>query len=190
MPFLLRMREASFGLGGAAVGPLTLDVLPGERAVRVFGDAREAKIAALLAAGIVKASAGSVLIDQFDPRVQSAHCKRIAAFVPNAPLPFAEPSEFERYVGYRAALWGIDAIRAVTHAKILVERLAGVHEAFVYPLAAALVAGPKLIVLDRPQPAYAAQIVAAIGPRAIFSTHLSESAARAFMQEVRTQART
>src|SRR5580692_8339945 len=90
LSFLLRMREASFGASGAPIGPVTLDVGPGERAARAFGTAREAGVVALLAAGIVKASTGCVLLDQYDPRVQSAHCKRIAAFVPHAPLPLEE----------------------------------------------------------------------------------------------------
>ena len=41
------------------------------------------------------------------------------------------------------------------------------HEAFAYPLVGALIAMPKLLVLDRPQPAYAEQILAAAGRRAV-----------------------
>lgn len=175
------MRDASFNASGAAVGPVTLDVQPGERAARVFGSAREANVVALLAAGIVKAGCGCVLIDQFDPRVQSAHCKRIAAFVPHAALPLDE-SEFEPYIAYRAALWGVETMRAVAHAKLLMERLDGMHEAFAYPLVGALVGSPKLLVLDRPQPAYASYVLAAAGPRAIFSTHVSAAAAAAFCE--------
>ena len=55
---------------------------------------------------------GCVLIDEYDPRVQSVHCKRIARFVPHDPLPLDEPG-FERYIGYRAALWNIDPVGAV-----------------------------------------------------------------------------
>lgn len=174
------MREAAFSARGAAAGPIALGVGPGERVARVFSSAREAEIVALMAAGIVKATTGSVLIDQFDPRVQPAHCKRVVAFVPHAPLPLDDDGEFERYVAYRAALWNVDATRAVAHAKLVLERLSGVHEAFAYPLAAALAGSPKLVVLDRPQTAYCAQILAAIGPRAAFSTHLDASAAAAF----------
>jgi ABC-type taurine transport system ATPase subunit len=182
------MREASFGTSAAAVGPITLDVHPGERVVRVFAGPREATIAAMLAAGIAKAASGSVLIGQFDPRVQSAHCKRIAAFVPHAALPLPDESEFERYIAYRAALWGVDPMRAIAQAKLLMERLEGVHEAFAYPLAGALVAAPELLVLDRPQSAYARQIIDAIGPRAMFSTHLHAAAAEAFSDAARSSA--
>ena len=182
------MREASFGSAGSKVGPVTLEVAAGEHTARAFASPREASIVALLAAGIVKASSGSVLLDQYDPRVQSAHCKRIAAFVPHAPLPL-EDAEFERYIAYRAALWNVEPMRAVAHAKLLLERLDGMHEAFAFSLAAALVGGPKILVLDRPQAAYVAQIMAAAGPRAIFSTHVSAAAADRFSQSKPQEAR-
>jgi ABC-type taurine transport system ATPase subunit len=181
LSFLLRMREACFAARGAPVGPVTLDVDPGERAALVCASVREANVVALLAAGIVKAGSGCVLLDQYDPRVQPAHCKRVAAFVPHDPLPLAG-LEFERYVAYRAALWGLDPRRALAHAKLLMERLEGVHEAFAVPLAGALVCNPKILILDRPQPVHAACIVAAAGPRAIFSTHLNAADAGAFQR--------
>src|SRR6185437_5495542 len=125
LSFLLRMREAAFAARGAAAGPIALDVAPGERVARVFAGSREAEIAALMAAGIVKATSGSVLIDQYDPRIQPAHCKRVVAFVPYAPLPLVDDREFERYVAYRAALWNVDATRAVAHARLVLELLHG-----------------------------------------------------------------
>jgi hypothetical protein len=176
---ILRMREACFRARGAPVGPVTLDVAPGERFASVFTSSRDAAVVALMAAGIVKAGSGSVLIGEFDPRVQSVHCKRIAGYVPHAPSRIAE-ADFERYVAYRAALWNVDPMRAIAHAKLLMERLAGMHEAFAYSIAGALIASPSLLVLDRPQPEYVRQIVAAAGPRAIFSTHVVPSAAQAF----------
>lgn len=176
---ILRMREACFTARGIPVGPVTVDVAPGERVARVFASGRDAAVVALMAAGVVKAGSGSVLIGEFDPRVQSVHCKRIAGYVAHAPSRIAE-SEFERYVAYRAALWNVDPMRASAHAKLLMERLNGLHEALAYSIAGALIASPSLLVLDRPQPAYAQQIFAAAGPRAIFSTHLTRAAADAF----------
>ena len=80
-------------------------------------------------------------------------------------------------------------MRAIAHAKLVLERLEGVHEAFAYPLAAALVGAPKLLVLDRPQAAYAPQIVAAAGLRAVFSTHVNDVSARAYSPELRERVR-
>lgn len=176
---ILRMREACFNARGAPVGPITVSVEPGERVARVFASGRDAAVVALMASGIVKAGSGSVLIGEFDPRVQSVHCKRIAAYVPHAPSRVAE-SEFDRYVAYRAALWTVDPRRAHAHAKLLMERLSGMHEALAYSIAGALISSPSLLVLDRPQSEYARQIFAAAGPRAVFSTHVTEAAADAF----------
>lgn len=120
-----------------------------------------------------------MLIDDYDPRVQSVHCKRVAALVPHEPLDVGE-RDFARCIAYRAALWGVDAARALAHAKRLLEKLDGMHEAFAYPLAAALAVEPRLVVVDRPQPAYAAQIASAVGSLAMLSTHASPAAARAF----------
>jgi hypothetical protein len=175
------MREASFGASNSPVGPVTLDLRAGESAARVFASPRDANVVALLAAGIVKATIGCVLIDQYDPRVQSAHCKRVAAFVPHAPLSLGD-AEFARYIAYRAALWDVEPRRALAHAKLLMERLDGMHEAFAYPLVGALVSNPKLLVLDRPQPAYASYIMAVAGARAIFSTHVQAVASEPFMR--------
>ncbi|HTX58358.1 MAG TPA: hypothetical protein VMH02_01690 [Verrucomicrobiae bacterium] len=179
MGYLLKMCEARFVAGRPPAGPFTLRVCDRERVAAVFGNARDASIAAMLAAAIVKAGEGSVLIDEFDPRVQPVHCKRVVAFVPHDPLPLEE-TDFRRYIAYRAALWGIDGMRALAHAQLLIERLEGVHEAFAYPIAGALIASPKLLVLDRPAAAYARCILAAAGPRAVFSTHETSAAARAF----------
>ena len=176
---VLRMREACFIAGGSPIGPLTVDVSAGALVARTVVSAREASVTALLAAGIVKAGTGIVLIEEYDPRVQPAHCKRAVGFVPHAPLSIGE-SEFEWYVKYRAALWNVDPDRALSHAKLTLERLEGVHEAFAYPIAAALISSPTLLVLDRPQAEHAERIIAAAGPRAIFSTHVSAAAADAF----------
>jgi ABC-type taurine transport system ATPase subunit len=179
------MRDARFLARGAPVGPVTLSVGAGERVALVFDESRDASIVAMLAAGIVKANAGSVSIDEYDPRVQPVHCKRAVAFVPHDPLPLDVPG-FQSYIRYRAELWGIDPSGAWAHAKLLLERLEGVHEAFAYPLAGALIAAPKLLVLDRPQPAYAERILAAAGARAIFSTHCSDAAAQRFASRPRS----
>jgi hypothetical protein len=120
-----------------------------------------------------------VLIDDYDPRVQSVHCKRIAGFVPHEPLQLDE-GDFPRYIAYRAALWNVEATAAQADARLLCERLEGMHEAFAFPLIGALIATPRLIVLDRPQPAYAVQILRAVEGRALLSTHTHPSNAAAF----------
>jgi ABC-2 type transport system ATP-binding protein len=173
------MREATFARGNASAGPVTLDLCSGEGAVLHCASGPEAAVIALLACGIVKASSGCVLIDDYDPRVQSAHCKRVAALVPHEPFSL-DDGEFARYIAYRAALWNVEPARARERAEHLRERLAGVHEAFAYPLIGALIGEPKLLVLDRPQMVYARRILDVVEGRALLSTHTDAAAARAF----------
>jgi len=178
-PLVIRMRDASFISDGVSiVPPQSLDVTAGSHVAQRCPTARQAYGLALLGAGLVKATQGSVLIGEYDPRVQPVHCRRIAAYVPHDPMPVS--SDFERYVDYRAALWNIDGARARTHAHLLLERLDGMHEAFAYPIVGALLGSPQVLVLDRPQLAYAKQILAAAGPCAIFSTHTDERAVDAY----------
>ena len=176
---LLRMREAGFANARVTVGPLTLDLDRGERLALRCATAHDATIVALLASGVAKASTGTVLIGDFDPHVQSAHCKRIAGFVPHEPLLITE-SEFVRYVAYRAALWNVDIELAYARAKESFSKLDGMHEALAFPLIGALVAAPQLLVMDRPPPAYAGQILAAAGEAALLTVHVDAVAASAF----------
>jgi hypothetical protein len=176
---LLRLREATFVAPGVSVGPLSLSLENGERAALTCATPRDAEIVALMAAGIVKSSNGSVLIGDFDPHVQSVACKRIAALVPHEPFALDE-GEFARYIAYRAALWNIELEHARMQVRLLQRRLAGMHEAFAVPLIGALIGAPKLIVIDRPQTMYAAQILEAVRGRALLSTHTDVAAARAF----------
>lgn len=160
-------------------GPVNVDLEPGCRAALRLGAPQEATAIALLAAGVAKATTGSVLIGDFDPRVQSVHCKRLAAFVPHEPLEL-DDGDFLRYVGYRAALWNVDAAAARAYSQELRERLNGMHEAFAFPLIGALIAQPQLVVLDRPQAAYAQRILAVLQGRALLSTHVQAESASAF----------
>ncbi len=174
------MRDASFLRSGeVVVPPTTLDVDPGTHVARLCATGREANAVAMMAAGLARCSQGNVLVGEFDPRVQPVHCKRIAAFVPHDPLVLAAGS-FARYIAYRAALWDIDPVRAHAHATLLLERLSSLHEAFAYPVVAALLPSPALLVLDRPSPSHAQAIKEAARGCAIFSTHVDRETAAAY----------
>ena len=181
---VLRMLDASYARDGTAcVAPVSLEVSRGERVAKRCGDAREARLLAMMAAALVKATNGIVLIGEFDPRVQPAHCKALASFVPHDPLPPGE-LRFDRLVAYRAALWNLDAAHARSRASALLERLDGIHEAFAFPIVAALLSAPALLVLDRPQHAWASKILNAARNCAVFSTHVEGESARAFAPEL------
>jgi len=167
------MRDALFaGEGAQPVGPISFDLRDGERMTLAFATDREASVAAMLAAAIVKPTAGSVLVDGFDSRVQPAACKRVVGYVPHDPLPLAR-ARFRELISYRAGLWGIDPGQAQSLADDLLARLGLVHEAFAYPLAAALVTSPRFLILDRPQAAYEATIDAAAAGCAVLTMRAS-----------------
>ena len=120
-----------------------------------------------------------MLVGDYDSRLQAVHCKRIAGFVPHEPLQL-DDGDFMRYVAYRAALWNVNAQAAIARARLLAERLEGMHEAFACPLIGALIGMPQLLVLDRPQPVYAQRILAVIENCALLSTHAQPANAAAF----------
>lgn len=185
---LLEMREAAFAQRGTPiVPPTTIALAEGERLAYACDTPRHAAVLALMAAGLAKPTSGSVFVAAFDPRIQPVQVKRITGYVPHEAVPH-DFSEFTTYIEYRAALWGLPRAQAVVQARALLARLEGVHEAFAYPLVGALLANPRLLVLDRPQWAYSEQIVEAAGRRAIFSTHASAREAQLFGAGVRTKA--
>lgn len=181
---LLEMRSAAFGRGGRVlVERITLALDEGSRLARVCQDGDAASALAKLACAMLRPTAGAVFVAAFDTAIQPAQVKRLASFVPHEVLPTGFRS-FESYVEYRADLAGIAHAQAVVHARSLRERLQGVHEAFALPLIGALIARPRLLVLDRPQPAYAAQILEVAQSIAVFSTHTGEADAQVFTKAV------
>jgi ABC-type uncharacterized transport system ATPase subunit len=179
---LLEMHDAAFELRRAEiVPPTTLALGEGERLAYACTTERSAAIVAMMAAGIAHPTSGRVFVGAFDPRIQPVQVKRLAGYVPHEAVSH-EFSSLTSYVEYRAALWGLPRAQSVVRARLLLERLEGVHEAFAYPLIGALLAGPRLVVLDRPQAAYAEQIVSAAGGCAIFSTHTSQRDAQRFLE--------
>ena len=170
---LLQLRDASFvQRGEPIVSCVTLSLDEGERLAYACNGDRCAAALAMMAAGLVKPTSGALYVGAFDPRIQPVQVKRIAGFVPHEAVPH-DFASFTRYVEYRAALWGLPRAESIVRARALLACLDGVHEAFAYPLVGALLSDPKLLVLDRPQAAYAPQILQAAGDRAIFSTHVS-----------------
>ena len=174
--YILRMRDAAYVRSGETiVAPTTLDLAPTERMARPCASAREAEALAMMGAALARATAGSVTIGEYDPRVQPVHCKRIAAFVPHDPLPLTQ-IDAQRYIAYRAALWDIDLDVARARAGKLLARLGHLHEAFAYPIVGALVPTPQLLVLDRPQAAFIEQILYAAEDCAVLIVQAGEDA--------------
>lgn len=174
------MRAASYARGGRTiVPPITLTLGDAERLAHPCGSEESASTIALMAAGLAKPTSGRVFIAAFDPRIQPVQVKRIVGYVPHEALQHDFPS-FNRYIEFRATLWGLPRAQSIVRARALLARLDGVHEAFAYPLVGALLTQPRLLVLDRPQAAYAQQILDLAQECAIFSTHVSERDADRF----------
>lgn len=177
---LLEIREAAYvHRGTPVITPVTLALEERARCAFACESGEAAAVLALMAAGLARPTSGTIFIAAFDPRIQPVQVKRIAGYVPYELVPH-EFSSFNRYIEYRAALWGLPRAQSVVHARSLLGRLEGVHEQFAYPLVGALLAQPRLLVLDRPQAVYAPQIFAAAQGCAIFSTHASTRDAERF----------
>lgn len=177
---ILEMRAAAYTLHGSCIaGPVTLALEEHAHLAYACENPRAASITAMLAAGLARATSGTVFVGAFDPRIQPVQVKRIAGFVAHEAHAH-DFSSFAKYVEYRAALWGIPRAQAIVRGRALLTLLEGVHEQFAYPLAGALLAAPRLLVLDRPQTVYAPQIFRAAGACAVFSTHASSHDAERF----------
>ncbi len=141
--YILRMRDAAYVRDGETiVAPTSLDLSARERMTHPCASVLEAEALAMMAAALARATAGSVTIGEYDPRVQPVHCKRIAAFVPHDPLPLTQ-IDAERYIAYRAALWDVEHRRGACSRTGIAARLDGMHEAFAYPVVGALVPAPR-----------------------------------------------
>ncbi len=179
---LLEMRAACVSTAdGITVGPVTFALAEGARLAWPCAEPQAAAALARLACALMRPAEGTVFVGAFDTRIQPVQAKRLATFVPHEPFA-PRFGSLEAYIEYRADLWELPKNQAVVQARALRERLADVHEAFAYPLIGALVARPRLLVLDRPQPAYAAHIAAVTSNTTVFSTHAGEAASSAFVQ--------
>lgn len=177
---LLEMRDAAFdGAHATALAPVSLVLDEGERRAVACTDGARAALLGLLAAGLLRPTSGRVFVAAFDPVIQPVQVKRITGYVPHDAVA-REFASFTAYVEYRAALWSLPRAQTIVRARALLDRLDGVHEAFAFPLVGALLANPRLLVLDRPQAVYAHQICAAADSCAILSTHANERDAQAF----------
>src|SRR5579883_874736 len=75
---LLEMRNAAYVRSGVCViGPIALSLEEGARLAYACNGADAAAAAALLAAGLLAPSRGTVFVGAFDPRIQPVQVKRI-----------------------------------------------------------------------------------------------------------------
>jgi hypothetical protein len=167
---VLHAVDAAFARGGdSLVPPFSIELRPGERGALRMPTERAAAIGARMAAGIVKATGGTLFIGDFDPRIQPVQAKRAVGFVPWAgrfgegprePLFAPGPREV---VDLHAALYEVprDAARRSASAVLAAFDDAG-DEALA--LALALIRPVALLVLDRPSAGLRARLAAVVPP--------------------------
>jgi len=159
---VLRATAARFAFRGSElVTPIELALERGEKVELVQPEPRGASLAARICAGVVKPTAGSVCIEDYDTRLQPAQAKRSVSFVPAQAETFVD--DFLRSLLLYAALFEVerrDAARRVVE----VEALLG-HAPYAQAVALALSHDAPLIVLDQP-PAAIADAIALLRPHA------------------------
>lgn len=147
---VLRATAACFSLRGCElVTPIDLALERGEQVEVVQPESRSASLAARICAGVVKPTAGSVCIEDYDTRLQPAQAKRSVSFVPAQAEAFVD--DFLRSLLLYAALFEVerrDAARRVVEVEALLGR-----GPYAHAVALALSHDAPLIVLDQPPPA-------------------------------------
>ncbi|MDP9018993.1 MAG: hypothetical protein M3N19_11835 [Candidatus Eremiobacteraeota bacterium] len=145
----LDMREAEFKRTHIAfLQPTSVTVESGATVDLVCENAVAAGIAARLAAGIIKCSAGQVFVADFDPKIQPVQVKRLVGFLPSARPnnPFCP----DDYFAYRAALWGLDRSEAIAKGRNLLKTLDDLRVDEAALLAGVFLHDPVLLILERP----------------------------------------
>ncbi|HEY0798006.1 MAG TPA: hypothetical protein VGD50_02595 [Candidatus Baltobacteraceae bacterium] len=168
---VLRASEACFARDGEIWGgPFSASLAAGGSLNFIARDTREARVVARMAAGIVKATTGSISIGDYNPRMQPVQAKRLVAFALGHD-PGVTRANFDRAVVLRAALWEIDAASALAHAHRIRAALGDDDDALA--LAVALPQALPLVVLELPRLSLLAPLRVMLPNAAIFATQLT-----------------
>jgi ABC-type Na+ transport system ATPase subunit NatA len=144
---VLRAVDASFAREEVLVEPFTFVLRSGERIDVPQPNVRAASIAARMCAAIVKPSAGTIFVGDYETRLQAPEAKRRVGFVDAGGFD-GDDHAFRCEVAFRADVWGLGARQAQTRAR---EVLAALGEGrYARAIALALVADVFVVVLDQP----------------------------------------
>jgi len=144
-----------------AVRGLDLEIAAGELFVLVGPNGAGKTTALKMLAGLLKPTSGKIIIGGFDAEKEAEQAKRLISFVPDTPYVYEKltPRELMRFVGklYGLPVAAIEtrtrellAFFSLEHVRdVLIEEFShGMRQKAV--LAAALIHGPSLFVLDEP----------------------------------------
>ena len=159
--FSIEIRNLRKSFDRPAVDGLDLSIRRGEF-YTLLGPNGAGKTTTLrMVVGLLRPDAGSIAILGIDALADPVAAKQVMAWISDEPMIYDKLTPFE-YLEFVGGLWGIDAARAETRARELIEWLGlGPHahqrcEGFSkgmrqkVALAGALVHEPKLIILDEP----------------------------------------
>jgi ABC-type Na+ transport system ATPase subunit NatA len=167
---ILDMRAATFCRSGATLlAPVTVVLNESERIALTCETALAAGIAARLAAGIIKCTSGVVFVGNFDPKIQPVQVKRLVGFWGRDRARRLPPAR--AYFSYRAALWELDREAALRRGAELLKIFDGLPCDQALELAGALLARPRLVVLDRPADDVRDAAAAAAPEAALFTAY-------------------
>lgn len=122
-------------------------------------NAYAASVAARLCGAIVKPTTGTIVVGEFDTRLQAPEAKRRVGFVDRRGF-LDDERAFHNEVAFHADVWGIAAATAHERAHTALTALLTEVSAPVYErgIALALVADITTLVLDLPSPAIVARL--------------------------------
>jgi ABC-2 type transport system ATP-binding protein len=159
--FSIEIRDLRKSFDRPAVDGLDLSIRRGEF-YTLLGPNGAGKTTTLrMVVGLLRPDAGSIAILGIDALADPVAAKRVVAWISDEPMIYDKLTPFE-YLEFVGGLWGIDAARAETRARELIEWLGlgpNAHqrcEGFSkgmrqkVALAGALVHEPKIIILDEP----------------------------------------
>src|SRR3984885_4764527 len=161
VPFALEIHGLSKRFDRPAVDGLDLRVKSGEFYALVGPNGAGKTTTLRMVTGLLRPDAGSISILGIDALADPVAAKQVMAWISDEPMIYDKLTPFE-YLEFVGGLWGIDAARAETRARELIDWLGlGPHahqrcEGFSkgmrqkVALAGALVHEPKVIILDEP----------------------------------------
>ena len=161
---VLRAVEATFIRDGRTyVEPFSVELGSGESATLTCRDATSARIAARIAAGIVKTTSGTLLVCEFDPRIQPVQAKRLTGYVP-AQGAFGDSDAASRatrddITELHAALFEVPNDEAQRRVRATLAALNG-EDPECFAVALALMRPISLLVMERPSETLAARVAA------------------------------
>jgi len=167
---ILRVTDAHFVRDVELITPFSVTLESGQHARLTQPNETAAKIAARIAAAIVKPTYGSVFIGDFDARLQPPQAKRLVGFIPTNGFD-GSTRTFAREIKFRAQVWNLELATLERNAAAVLSALEDLHPDYARTVALALAPDVDLIVLECPTDDAFVRIAALRPDAAIFTAN-------------------